>query len=547
LTTEVEIMPRQTPSPSASSHLAFAFLATTIFFITPHHAAEALPLPDLVVSDIEINSECQLQITVTNQGTGPVPQSAYQAPGGASVSFFKDGASFGGWGLDAIDPQRTLTNPGASVSWLREGYKLNGTAQIRVAADIPRNVVAESNENNNSLTKSFSCTPQLPDLRVSQIDFTSDCRARFLLENVGDAPLPDSAFRNEGVYIQRYLDGKMSGQIMLMTLDPTKSSQPPGGSKQWTDGSQYRASSTMKYALRSVGQEWSTGNNDMQVPVPANCQVAVQQPPDLIVSNIALNNECRLEITLTNGGPGPMPLSAYDPIQSPSINFYKDGAAFGGWGLNSIDPQQALTTPGSSITWTRQNPQLSGTVDIRVNIDAAQELAESNEANNDFTQTVCCGECAPEPEPEPEPQPSPAETAPGLPDLTISRVTYTRDCRPSIRLENLGGPLNKGAYQRGGAYVQRFEDNKPTARIPLLKVDPRRLLLTGRRGVGWVDSSRIMATQTVRYQLAGVGAEANTRNNMGQVSVPRNCQATQAAPPARPIRQAPLRVPLKQN
>ncbi|MFC1684726.1 CARDB domain-containing protein [Pseudomonadota bacterium] len=538
-------MSRQQFFPGALSYIAFAFLATAILFLTPHRTAEAQPLPDLVISNIEINSDCQLQITVTNQGTGPVPQSAYQSPGGLSVSFFKDGASFGGWGLDAIDPQGALTNPGASVSWLREGYKLNGTAQIRVSADIPRNVVAESNENNNSLTKTFSCTPQLPDLGISQADFTPDCRARFQIENVGDAPLPNSAFRNEGVHVQRYLDGKMSGQIMLMTLDPTKSSQQPGGSKQWTDGSQYRASNTIKYALRKLGQEWSTGNNAMQVPVPANCQVAVQQPPDLIVSNIALDNQCRLQVTLTNSGPGPMPLSAYDPISSPSINLYKDGAAFGGWGLNSFDPQQTLTSPGNSVTWTRNNPQIAGTVDIRVNIDAAQELEESNEANNDFTQTVCCGECAPEPDPEPEP--APAESAPSLPDLTISRVTYTRDCHPSIRLENLGSPLNKRAYRKGGAYVQRFEDNKATARIPLLSVDPRRTLLTGRRGVGWVDNSQIKATRSVRYQLGNIGEEADTRNNTGQVNIPRNCRVTQTAPQVRPIQRAPLRAPLQRR
>lgn len=541
-------MRRQKFLSGAALKTTFAFLAAAMLFFSPHRAAEALPLPDLVISNIEINGECQLQVTITNQGTGPVPQSAYQSPGGLSVSFFKDGASFGGWGLDAIDPQRSLTNPGASVSWLREGYKLNGTAQIRVAADIPRNVVAESNENNNSLIKTFSCTPQLPDLRVSQIDFTSDCRPRFLLENVGDAPLPDSAFRNEGIYVQRHLDGKMSGQIMLMTLDPTKLLQPPGGSRQWTDGSQYRASSTMKYALRSVGQEWSTGNNTMQVPVPANCQVAVEQPPDLIVSNIALDNQCRLMVTLTNSGPGPMPLSAYDPIRSPSINFYKDGASFGGWGLNSLDPQQSLTNPGSSVTWTRQNPQLSGTVEIRVNIDAAQELDEADEANNDFTQTVCCGECVSEPEPEPEPESTPPPATQGLPDLAITRVTYTRDCHPSLRLENRGSPLSKGAYRtRGGAYVQRFEDNKPTARIPLLKVDPRRQLLTGRRGVGWIDSSPIKATRTVRYQLAGVGKEADTMNNTGQVNVPRNCRIAQTAPPARPIKRPPLRAPLERR
>ena len=522
------------------SHRLFRVLFVALLGISPLHHAWAQPLPDLVVSNVEIDSDCRLRITLQNQGAGPLAPSAYQAPGGATVAFYKDGATFGGWGLATIDPQRALSAPGGTVTWLRAAPKLVGTAQIRVVADAHRNVVAEANENNNALSRSFTCTPRLPDLRISQISFTPDCRARFRIENVGDDALPESVYRNEGGYVQRYLDGELSGQIMLGPLDPSHSSQPPGGSREWTDGSQYRASNTIRYSLQRLGQEWDVANDSLQVQVPENCRVAVEQPPDLVVSDVALDNDCHLVVTLRNDGPGPMPQSAYDPLRSPSINFYKDGAAFGGWSLNSLDPNQALMNPGGTVSWTRQTPALQGSMSIRVNIDAAHELAESNEGNNDFTKTLACGESTPTPTP-----------AQALPDLAITRVSYTRDCRPAVRLENLGdAPLADSAYQAtGGIRLERYVDNKPAGFVSLLSIDPGRSLRSLHHPKVWIDDSRLKAGRNVRYQLTDLGEEKNTANNAGEVSVPRRCSAAITAPSLPPPVERPLiqRVPLERH
>lgn len=530
--------------PLQAPHVArvpVALLLLLTAIVAPYRTATAQPLPDLVVSQVEIDSECRLQITVTNQGAGPLQASAYQAPGGASVAFFKDGVSFGGWGLETIDPQRVLANPGGTVTWLRPAPKLVGTAQIRVMADAHRNVVAESDETNNSLTRSFSCTPTLPDLRISQISFTSDCRAVIHLDNAGDADLPDNVFRNEGAYVQRYLDGELTGRIMLGPIDPNRALQPPGGSLQWTDGAQYRASSTMKYRLERLGQEWNTANDTLQVPVPTNCQVAVEQPPDLAVSDIALDGDCRLVVTLTNAGPGPMPLSAYDPLRSPSINFYRDGAGFGGWGLTTLDPQQALITPGSTVSWTRQVPIIEDSATIRVNLDAAQELTESNENNNDFTKTLYCGG-----EPPAVPQ---TQTAPTHPDLAVTAVSYTRDCHPSVRLENLGdGPLDAAAYQPGGVYLERIIDGRSAGRIPLQRVDPGKALSRPHRSRIWTDGTRMKASRTVRYRITGAKGEQVTANNSRQTAVPTRCRTGAAKPPPAPLRPIqPRPLPLERR
>jgi hypothetical protein len=505
--------------------LLFAVLLL-IGFINPS-VASADALPDLVITDITIDSECRLAVTVQNAGKGALPQSAYQEPGGASIAFFKDNAPFGGWGISTIDPQQQLKNPGASVTWLRPSPKISGTAMIRVAADEPRNVVAEANEKNNSLSRSFTCTPTLPDVRISQVNFTNDCRAQLVIENIGDAPLPNSVLSSSGGYLQRYLDGKLAGQERLDLLDPAAAMQPPGGSKSWTDGSQYRASNSVKYQLRNLGQEWNSANNTFEAPVPSRCQVAVQGPPDLEVTDISLNSDCRLVVTLTNNGPGPMPLSAYDPIGSPSINFYRDGGAFGGWSLNTFDPQQTMTTPGTSVTWVRQNPQLSGSVEIRTVIDIAQELTESNEANNETIRTVSCGGSTPDPEPEPDTGtqgPTESTGSASLPDLAITGITYSRDCKPILRLENLGSRLDPRLYRGKGISLQRFENNqtRSTRRIPIGMIDPQRRLLSG-GSISWTDSGVPAATRSLRYQLVGIGAEGNTENNVKTINVPTRC------------------------
>lgn len=513
-------------TPSTLRHSAtWLLLVMSLLGFGPALAAS---LPDLVVTDIAIDGDCRLSVTVANQGAGTLPATAYQEPGGATIDFQKDGANFGGWGLSTIDPQRVLANPGGSVTWHRPEPKLVGTAEIRVTADAFRNVVAESNENNNSLARTFSCTPTLPDLRVSQINFTSDCRAVFQLENVGDEALPERVFRNEGVYLQRYLDGEMTGRIMLSQVDPNHAVQSPGGSVQWTDGSEYRANSTIKYRLMQLGQEWNTANNTLQVSVPQSCQVAVEQPPDLVVTDVTLDNQCRLVVTLTNAGPGPMPLSAYDPIRSPSINFYKDGAGFGGWGLTTMDPQRQLINPGSSVSWTRQTPTIESSATIRVNLDAAHELTESNENNNDFTKIVYCGG-------EPPAQPAPT-TPPDMPDLAVTRVTYTRDCQPSVRLENRGdGRLDTSAYSAGGVYLERMIDGRAAGRIGLRSLDPRRRLQAPHSAVGWTDRFRRKASRQISYRLGGLGDDQDAGNNSGQAAVPSRCRLSTVAPPPPPV------------
>ena len=110
-----------------------------------------------------------------------------------------------------------------------------------------------------------------------------------------------------------------------------------------------------------------------------------------------------------------------------------------------------------------------------------------------------------------------------LPDMAITRLGFTKECRVVIRIENKGAPLSKNIYRSGGVYLQRFEDGKRTRSMPIARLDPNKALLTG-RGIGWTDSQPVKARKELRYALVGVGKDANPGNNQARTAIPPNCQ-----------------------
>lgn len=56
------------------------------------------------------------------------------------------------------------------------------------------NLVAEADEANNETTSQLTCNPSLPDLAVTGITFTKDCRTQVHLENVGRSPCRTTFF-----------------------------------------------------------------------------------------------------------------------------------------------------------------------------------------------------------------------------------------------------------------------------------------------------------------------------------------------------------------
>ena len=162
-----------------------------------------------------------------------------------------------------------------------------GAATYRVVAS-PGSGVTDAQPANNTLDRPLTCNPKLPDLQVAAIDFTPDCRTRVRLVNGGDAPLEDILFTTGyGARLARSLDDRPADSVWLGMIDPNKQLKAPGGSVEWLDYPQYRATAKIGFTLWDVREEKDSGNNSRQAALPSACTSAgppppaVRQPPPL--------------------------------------------------------------------------------------------------------------------------------------------------------------------------------------------------------------------------------------------------------------------------
>ena len=152
---------------------------------------------------------------------------------------YNDGAPWGGIVLGLLDAAHALQPAGGTLNyaWFPGLVLPAGTHTIRVNVD-NTNTIAENNELNNSLTKSLTCVPNLPDLQpvsfsleATGVTPTSPCRLIITLRNNGPAITPDAAFvqASTGPVLQMWNDGAPFGGSVLGLVDLSKVLQPVGG------------------------------------------------------------------------------------------------------------------------------------------------------------------------------------------------------------------------------------------------------------------------------------------------------------------------------
>ena len=131
--------------------------------------------PDLQVTKMWLGNNCQINITIKNNGPGKLKLSAYDMHNGAAIQMYKKNKPWGGIRLGAIDKSKVLVNPGATIThvWFPGAVNLKlpaGGTILKVIVD-NNNVVKETNELNNSLTKKVNCVIKA---HISQI-FGDSC------------------------------------------------------------------------------------------------------------------------------------------------------------------------------------------------------------------------------------------------------------------------------------------------------------------------------------------------------------------------------------
>ena len=197
--------------------------------------------PDLIPADVTLGEACRIIVTLHNNGPGAVPDAGFSlsAPGASGVQMYNDGNPWGGIVLGGLDPAHAVKPAGGSVTyaWFTSLPLPVGTHTIRLDVD-NNNAIAEGNELNNSLIKTLTCVPQLPDLQpVSMtlqstgITVNSPCRLIVTFRNNGPAITPDSAYAQVATApgLQMWQDNQGFGGTILAGIDQGKALQPVGG------------------------------------------------------------------------------------------------------------------------------------------------------------------------------------------------------------------------------------------------------------------------------------------------------------------------------
>ncbi len=275
-------------------------------------------LPDLTISDISLNQNCQILLTIQNLGPGSMPASANVAGSKPVVTVKIDGVQkIGG---QYYDPTFALQNPGGTlVTNMGTGTHVIGQHVLTAEIDT-LNILVEDNENNNQLTRTVTgnCPQLQPDLALTQIQFMPDCRAILKLHNTGASPLPNNAFLVSGIKVHRTIDGVQKGYIALKDMDPGRVLQPPGGTLTWQEFPEFIGQTNVRYEIDPLANETNTANNLKVMTIPPNCGTKTLQKIAPVVIPGALQKPLPTKTTTSPAAPttptAPSSLKTLQPV-----------------------------------------------------------------------------------------------------------------------------------------------------------------------------------------------------------------------------------------
>ncbi len=223
--------------------------------------------PDLAIIGLGTDSNCQVQLTITNKGPGRLVP-VYWTRDIPSVRLYRNGRSWGGANLKVIDPQQKLWHVGGQAVY-HSSLRISGTETIKAQIQMsPR--VPDANQANNTMERRITCTPVLPDLGIRALKLVNDCRVQVLIQNMGKRELPASVWQKQGspnIYL--YSNGRGWGGSSLWQVDPNKRLLRPGGIVAYTSNLKINGTQRIKAMVdsRNVLHESRENNNIMERPL----------------------------------------------------------------------------------------------------------------------------------------------------------------------------------------------------------------------------------------------------------------------------------------
>ncbi len=166
-------------------------------------------LPDLTVTDLFLNPQRKLAVTIANIGDAPLP-----LPGG-NLKILVDRSLKGSYVLGSLSDQPLLPKTGSLT--LNTPLTIIGRHEIDAQVTVPPEV-KESNEENNRLTKILDGLPMGPDIVVSDLDLTEDLELVILLANAGELDLK----KGVTVRIRIFMNGRKISEFEHFVSEPLK-------------------------------------------------------------------------------------------------------------------------------------------------------------------------------------------------------------------------------------------------------------------------------------------------------------------------------------
>lgn len=232
------------------------------------HSAVAHALPDLVIADMTVDEQCRAVITVKNLGPSALPPSAMHAGSDPKLQFSRSGGEGGGWTMAHSE----LVPAGGTYVHTVNALNLRVDGEGSFTASIDgANLVTETKENNNSLTRTLSCVVTKPDLTLAAVEIDNECRVRLTIRNIGEATIGNWQYDHTLVF--REIDGASKGTIRLGDMAPSRQAAAPGGSVTWADWAEFKPTSNARYRIAvSSESDANPDNNEAEVTVPDRCK-----------------------------------------------------------------------------------------------------------------------------------------------------------------------------------------------------------------------------------------------------------------------------------
>ena len=343
------------------------------------HFNAPVTLPDLIVQTIDTGEGNRLSVAFANVGEGPLP-AGWQAVADVFFGQTKPGSIRLG-DVAASTYGGGISSPGG-VSVFLTDWEVTSSVTVAVTVDALSGV-AESNEDNNTMTAQLTPANRLPDLVVESTGVGAGNKLSITVGNWGHTVLPKGWTATVDVMINQVKVGSAN-----LNNPPSSSTgggiESPGGTSTFLTAWQITVPTTVTVIvdpLNSVTELDEQNNSSTTLVAPA---AAIGRLPDLIVSGITTTAGNRLAILVMNAGEAPLP-DASAGIANVFVN--RERIGFFDLGIPSESFFGGIGAPGGFSSYLLDYT-ISAEADVLISVDATNTVAEGIERNNSLTRRL---------------------------------------------------------------------------------------------------------------------------------------------------------------